>query len=114
MPPGDNSFLEMDTDAVSDLMARLAGAGRELDNGWRAALAGITGGEAAIGDDVIGQAIRGVYEPAGRALRSAAERLPPTMLGDADAGDQCVAGYLDADRRNLGLLGAPGGPDARS
>jgi hypothetical protein len=111
-------FVHMDTDAVHQLMATLADAGRDLESGWQSILGAITGGEAAFGGDAIGQAIAGAYHPASNALRDAAERLPGAVMADSDMGHRCATDYHAADMRSAAAVGAViglgiGGADAR-
>lgn len=115
-PMGD--FLYMDTTAVGGLMGRLAEAGRGLESGWQALQEAITGGEE-FGDDVIAQAIRDAYRPAGDALRELAVRLPRAVMSDAEVGVRSAADYLAAQERAAAAVNAvlglgPGGTDARS
>jgi dihydroxyacetone kinase len=112
-------FWHMDTAAVSELMGRLADAGRDLESGWQSRLGAITGGEE-FGGDAIADAIRGAYRPAGDALRELAARLPQAVMSDADVGTQSAADYLAAEERATAALSAvpglglgAGGTDAR-
>lgn len=98
-------FLQMDTDAVGELMGRLADAGRELETGWQSVLGAIAGGEQ-FGGDAIADAIRGAYHPARDALHETAGKLPQAMMSDADVGAQSAADYRAVEERATAVLRA--------
>ena len=101
-------FSHMDTVAVTTLMGRPASTGQDLDRGWQDALAKITGHDAALGGDAIGQAIRGAYEPAHTTLRAAAVRVPRgialTLAGGSLRHDVHFPAYAEAVRILEALL----------
>jgi hypothetical protein len=103
---GDD-FIHMDTEIVEPVMHGLTGAGDELDGGWNSCRAQVDSGEAGIGQDVLGQAFRGVYEGAGAALRSSADRMPRSLRAAAETGMACCSDYAAADQRARAAMPAP-------
>ena len=104
-----DGFIHMDTEMIEPVMNGLAGAGADLDGGWRESRATVEAGEAGIGDDELGQAFRGMYEQAGATLRSSADALPPMLRAAADNGMACCTDYLAADTRAAATMPAADG-----
>ena len=94
-----DDFIHMATEMVEPVMRGLAGAGDDLDSGWRQCRATVESGEAGIGGDELGQAFRGGYEQAGAALRTSADTLPPALRAAADNGMACCTDYTATDAR---------------
>ncbi|MEV6488680.1 hypothetical protein AB0M20_08595 [Actinoplanes sp. NPDC051633] len=99
-------FLHMDTDIVEPVMRGLTGTGDDLDGGWRSCREQVDSGEAGIGQDPLGQAFRGGYESASRALRTSADELPRSLRTAAENGMTCCTEYAAADAR--AAAGLPG------
>jgi hypothetical protein len=88
---------EMLTEVVEPVAHRLAGAGADLDERWRAGRGEIEAGEAAIGNDPMAAAFRALYDNDSRLVRQIADETPGAMRGDGELGGECVTIYSDAE-----------------
>lgn len=82
--------------------------GQQLGAAWQSAKSAIAGNEGGIGNDVLGQAFRGVYARDSEAVRQAADQVPPAIITDAGLGRQATNDYTNTDAgaaANLGNLG---------
>ena len=103
-----DGFIHMDTEMVESVMQGLAGAADELDSGWQECRAKVESGEAGIGGDELGQAFRGAYEQAGAALRTGADRVPPSLRAAAENGMASCTDYTATDTRAAATMPAAG------
>jgi hypothetical protein len=91
--------MSMWTDAVEPVGHRLAAIGEGLGEGWKGALPNIEVGEAAIGDDLMGNSFSAVYDADSQQIKAIAEQMPRDIRVDGGLAVECVRLYLAADGR---------------
>lgn len=105
---GSGGFAHMEPVTVEQESHRFGMRAQELADGWRNHESAITGLEAAIGNDVVGAAFRGAYDPECAAVRESAGAVPALLQGDADAAAVSAVLYTDGDQRSrAGFQGIP-------
>jgi hypothetical protein len=90
-------FMHMETSAVAGAMRALSAEGQQLGTAWQGCKSAIAGNEGGIASDQLGQAFRRRYDVISTALRERADRLPLSIMDDADIGMRCVGEYRTAD-----------------
>lgn len=89
-------------------MHTLGQHGQQLETAWQSAKSAIAGNEGGIGNDLLGQAFREVYNRTSEAIRQAADKVPPAIILDADLGHQATNDYTNTDTNaatNMGNIG---------
>ena len=107
-------FVQMDTDEVTAAMGTLSTVGESLGAAWGADHGTITGHEAGIGTDVLGQAFRMVYRAPSQATAAAADRVGPAIVADAEVATRSATEYAAADSSGAEAIGRSGRGGARA